>query len=227
MVHNVWVASRKRDPEGNGAPLTQVLEESWKPRRGPDMSTMDILKEGEETIPGLGILLVKIFFPGNLNDEEDRYWKDRRTKLSDRQEKLKTNLLTIAGGQVTLEVPPVNGGSAERSDNDSNKEKSLIGPMNRNESPSTSPSAPSIDQSQVAPVATTSSTKSKDDAISSQDIIPAHSQPPIRPVRSKNELELSRVASPAGQQGVATGVSAHVTWPIQRKGTFSNPSSSI
>lgn len=99
MVHNVFVASRKRSPKGNGVPLEKC---GRIPKTRGEASTMDILKSGENELAGLGILLLHVFFPGNMNQEESMYWTDKKTTLSERQEALKTKLDNA--GQTTTVV---------------------------------------------------------------------------------------------------------------------------
>ncbi|KAH8807570.1 hypothetical protein F5884DRAFT_857146 [Xylogone sp. PMI_703] len=93
MVHNVYVASWTRTPEGNGVPLKRnqdrKIEVPCIIGGEGNMSSMKTLMLAEEKRPGLGLLLLETFFPGNLDKEEAQFWKDKRATLGDRQKDLK------------------------------------------------------------------------------------------------------------------------------------------
>jgi hypothetical protein len=124
-MHNIFVANRKRSPRANGVPLKRsknltntgdnpsgdgqadvqgyACVEIGHPATDPSLSTMDVLKLAEEKYAGLGILLLKIFFPGDVDQDEVEYWKTQRNSLSVRRQGLK---VLLDSNTESLAVPP-------------------------------------------------------------------------------------------------------------------------
>jgi len=67
------------------------------------LSTMGVLKLAEESYAGLGLLLLKTYFPGDIDEKEAEYWKGQRETLSTRQQGLKAMLDSKT---EALTVPP-------------------------------------------------------------------------------------------------------------------------
>jgi len=95
MVHNVLVASYRRDSGAHGIPL------NLSPTSGVDLlnpepgNLMDGLMAAEGTEPGLGLSLLRIFFPGRLRDSEQLWWDERLNDLAIR--KSQNRLVTVLG----------------------------------------------------------------------------------------------------------------------------------
>ncbi|KIJ36796.1 hypothetical protein M422DRAFT_212098 [Sphaerobolus stellatus SS14] len=70
MVHNVVVAGAPRRPEAFGLHLD--FRECILNRK-----VMKSLMTLEENHPGLGACLLPIFFPGSLNEEEQKFWDEK------------------------------------------------------------------------------------------------------------------------------------------------------
>ncbi len=62
MFHNVWVAGRERTTAAHGIPLDTDAPVLVNDREG---NVMDGLKLAEQKEPGLGLALLKVFFPAN------------------------------------------------------------------------------------------------------------------------------------------------------------------
>jgi hypothetical protein len=125
-IHNIFVANHKRSPRASGVPLKPFddqkaaddVEEADGPQNvkgyacvqigHPDqdatLSTMAVLRRAEESYAGLGLLLLKTFFPGDIDQKEAEYWQTQRETLSDRQLGLKAMLDSKA---ESLTAPPV------------------------------------------------------------------------------------------------------------------------
>lgn len=73
MVQNVSTAAMPRRPEAVGMPLELVARIS-------DHKVMKTLMETERRFPSVGAALVKTFFPGELFDDEQRFWTARSKK---------------------------------------------------------------------------------------------------------------------------------------------------
>ncbi|CAF9940720.1 hypothetical protein IMSHALPRED_002139 [Imshaugia aleurites] len=76
MFHNLWVAGHARTTSAHGIPLdienAKCLTHSAK-------GVMDGLMKAERTEPGVGLALLKVYFPGRLSPDEDEWWA-KRTK---------------------------------------------------------------------------------------------------------------------------------------------------
>lgn len=109
MLHNVYVASRQRTPEGHGVPLRRKEDGRLyvSSRIGPDeeLNSMKLLMKAEETCAGIGLLLLDTFFPGNLSIEEAEFWTEKRKTLGQRQEDLKETLANQAE-KITVTANP-------------------------------------------------------------------------------------------------------------------------
>ncbi|KAI0352192.1 hypothetical protein OH77DRAFT_1428723 [Trametes cingulata] len=80
MVHNVVAAGAQRDLDALGF---QVEKEGR--REGEDVISapkmMHTLIEAEERIPGVGLTLLPMFFPGGLRADEQAYWDESRARF--------------------------------------------------------------------------------------------------------------------------------------------------
>ena len=76
MFHNVWVAGHARTTAAHGIPLDI---ENAKCLTDPNKSVMKGLMKAEKTEPGVGLALLKVYFPGRLTPDEDKWWA-KKTK---------------------------------------------------------------------------------------------------------------------------------------------------
>ena len=78
MIHTVIVAGAPRPPEWFGIPLEfrRVFAER---------KVMATLEAAEKAYPGVGKSLLPIFFPGDMNEEESRWWREAQVKCSSKQ----------------------------------------------------------------------------------------------------------------------------------------------
>lgn len=111
-IHNIFVANHKRSPSASGVPLRRfnsklnteeeedteyaqrdvrgyACVEIGHPEKDSTLSTMDVLKLAEQKYAGLGLLLLKTFFPGDIDQEEVEFWRKQRETLSSRRLGLK------------------------------------------------------------------------------------------------------------------------------------------
>jgi hypothetical protein len=124
-IHNIFVANRKRSPRASGVPLKRFKKQAdnvsealgdiqrnvegyacveiGHPDIDASLSTMDVLKLAEEKYAGLGLLLLKIFFPGDADQDEFEYWKTQRNSLSARRLGLKA---LLDSSTEALAAPP-------------------------------------------------------------------------------------------------------------------------
>ena len=79
MLHNILVAGFKRKPAAHGIPLDLEEVELLNDQKG---NVMDGLKQAESKQKGLGLALLKVFFPGRLNKDEEIWWKDATDNYS-------------------------------------------------------------------------------------------------------------------------------------------------
>jgi hypothetical protein len=125
-IHNIFVANHKRSPRASGVPLKRLdngtkasndksgdgpisvqgyaCVEIGHPRQDSSLSTMNVLKLAEQNYAGLGLLLLKIFFPGDVDQQEVEFWRKQRESLSERRLGLKARLDSKT---ESLAVPPI------------------------------------------------------------------------------------------------------------------------
>ena len=72
MFHNILVAGYKRGTSAHGVPLDTHNPHLINDQPG---NVMDGLKAAEREEPGLGLALLKVFFPGRLKAEEEQFWQ--------------------------------------------------------------------------------------------------------------------------------------------------------
>lgn len=90
MVHNLFAANIRRSPAAHGIPLKQKrLEEAERIMAEGSDRTMAVLKKAEEARPGLGLAVLKTFFPGRLRKDEAEEWEHARNTLETRQKAFK------------------------------------------------------------------------------------------------------------------------------------------
>ena len=72
MLHNIIVAGYKRGTSAHGVPL-----DTDNPHLINDVpgNVMNGLKAAERKEPGLGLALLKVFFPGRLRADEEQFWQ--------------------------------------------------------------------------------------------------------------------------------------------------------
>lgn len=83
MIQNAFVAAIPRQPCAMGLPLELVDRVSPK-----DTKVMKILMETENRFPSVGASLVKTFFPGELRDDEQKWWSARKKLARESTQKL-------------------------------------------------------------------------------------------------------------------------------------------
>lgn len=75
-IHSLVVAGSRRTAKAHGVPLEAadplVVEDPRDPEKY-DQGQMAALKSAEEAKPGIGLALLRIFFPGDLGDDQ-AYW---------------------------------------------------------------------------------------------------------------------------------------------------------
>ncbi|KAL8962642.1 MAG: hypothetical protein Q9193_000990 [Seirophora villosa] len=77
MVQNLGVAGIPRRPDAMGMPLQMVA-------RIQSRKVMLALMDTERQFPSVGLALVSVFFPGELSDEEHKFWATRRERQRNR-----------------------------------------------------------------------------------------------------------------------------------------------
>ncbi|KAF6221060.1 hypothetical protein HO133_002741 [Letharia lupina] len=83
MFHNLWVAGHARTTSAHGIPLDI---ENAKPLTDPDKSVMEGLMAAEKIEPGVGLALLKVYFPGRLRPDEDKWWAKKTKRFVKRIE---------------------------------------------------------------------------------------------------------------------------------------------
>ena len=86
MLHNVLVAGYKRGTLAHGIPLDTdkpylINDEPGNVMRG--------LQTAERKEPGLGLALLKIFFPGRLRLHEEKFWQEAAENLAKQEKRQK------------------------------------------------------------------------------------------------------------------------------------------
>ena len=83
MLHNVLVAGYKRGTSAHGVPLDTDKPYLINDEPG---NVMDGLQAAERKEPGLGLALLKVFFPGRLRAHEEDFWQEAAENLAKQTE---------------------------------------------------------------------------------------------------------------------------------------------
>jgi hypothetical protein len=90
MVHNVYTANKTRTPGAHGVPVKEKpLNKCKRIQAEGRGGVMSVLKKAEEERPGLGLAVLKTFFPGRLTQDEAIEWENARDSLDDRRKAFK------------------------------------------------------------------------------------------------------------------------------------------
>jgi hypothetical protein len=81
MLQNIVVAGATRSPQAHGLDLKKHDLVEGK-------SVMKVLQELDHKYLGVGLSLLRIFFPGALREEEEQYWASRKSDLHKRKLRL-------------------------------------------------------------------------------------------------------------------------------------------
>lgn len=79
MLHNVLVAGYKRGTLAHGVPLDTDNPSLVNDEPG---NVMEGLQAAERKEPGLGLALLKVFFPGRLRVHEEEFWQEAADNLA-------------------------------------------------------------------------------------------------------------------------------------------------
>jgi hypothetical protein len=80
MLQNIVVAGATRSPQAHGLDLKRHDLVEGK-------SVMKVLQEVDHRYPGVGLSLLRTYFPGALREEEEQYWASRKNGLHMRKSK--------------------------------------------------------------------------------------------------------------------------------------------